>query len=141
METEKKVMTPELQREFRALMPFSRDQASRFTPDEWKEKDKAGKHIVDPSLWPVFLGKTLSDAEYDEASKLNNSVGRRAWLKGQFGKKFTGWENLINADTGAQVLSSVEAIDSFPPALLISLISWLFRFSHGISEAEQEGLG
>ena len=102
----KRILTEDIRRELFGLVPFSSGSTDDFTPPVFLKKNPEGGYIIPEEFRPVFKVRGFTVEEKRGVAKMlinikdadDNEVTEAAR------KAVTGWKNLFDAGTGAEII-------------------------------------
>lgn len=138
------------------LAPISLKSTVSFTPDSYKirKKDAEGKlteeYLVEEAAWPIFKMRPWTKLEGAHIKKNLSKMAESkddSEMREYIRRTITGWENLIEAESGDDIPFesepeggvSKELFGIFPTALITDLLNKALSIS-GIADFERMGL-
>jgi hypothetical protein len=126
----KRVLDEETRKQLLGYVPFSSDAKITFTPDEFKS-------IKDETLRPVFIIRSLSQAELTQLKKNSQGYSKEStpedltrMAEGNMSvirDCIVGWENLFDSGNGEEVEFVATAKGGCDENLFKRLPMWLVR--------------
>ncbi|MDR0307631.1 MAG: hypothetical protein LBI42_12455 [Chitinispirillales bacterium] len=102
---EKRMLTEDVKRELLGLIPFSAGSTDDFTPPAFLKMNSEGKHIIPEEFRPVFKIRSFTVEEKRGVAKMLIKIkeAEEDAVTEATRKIVTGWKNLFDAGTGAEI--------------------------------------